>query len=151
MSCTTVKGWWTFWILMVYFMASRIAKTPPQLDSPLVTLPGFPLFCRVLTFKLLYEWSKTVEVVKFDVCIVLKYGNWNLKRKDLKFFKLIHDFVASELTDAANDMNISYFVFLALDIILCFIIAFSKIDLNENPATFRRFSFFLSIFRNDVC
>jgi hypothetical protein len=27
---------------MVYFMASRIAKTPPPLDSLLVTLPGFP-------------------------------------------------------------------------------------------------------------
>jgi hypothetical protein len=54
---------------------------------------------------------------------------------------LIHDFVASELTDAANDMNISYVVFLALEIILCFITAFSKIDLNENPATFCRFSF----------
>lgn len=69
-----------------------------------------------------------------------------MKRKDLKFFKLIHDFVASELTDAANDTNISYVMFLALEIILCFIIGFSKIDLNENPATFRRFSFFLSIF-----
>ncbi len=59
--------------------------------------------------------------------------------------KVIHDLVASELTYAAYVMNISYAVFLALKIILCFIIACVNIDLNDNVASFRRFFFLLAL------
>jgi hypothetical protein len=57
--------------------------------------------------------------------------------------KVIHDLLDSEITDAAYDMNISYTVFLALEIVLCFIIACVNIDLNNNAAAFRRFSFLM--------
>jgi hypothetical protein len=57
--------------------------------------------------------------------------------------KVIHNLLASELTDAAYDMNISYAVFLALEIILRFIIACVNIDLNDNAAAFCRFSFLM--------
>ncbi|EFX83599.1 hypothetical protein DAPPUDRAFT_315415 [Daphnia pulex] len=59
--------------------------------------------------------------------------------------KVIHDLVASELTDVDYDMNIYYVMFLALEIILCFIIACVNIDLNDNIAAFRRFSFFFAL------
>ncbi|EFX70764.1 hypothetical protein DAPPUDRAFT_112342 [Daphnia pulex] len=59
--------------------------------------------------------------------------------------KVIHDLVASELTDAAYDMKISHAVFSALKIILCFIIACVNIDLNDNVAAFRRFFFSLAL------
>ena len=57
--------------------------------------------------------------------------------------KVIQDLVASELTDIAYDVNISFAVFLALEIILCFIIACVNIDLNDNAAAFYRFSFLM--------
>jgi hypothetical protein len=59
--------------------------------------------------------------------------------------KVIHDLVASELTDKAYDMTISFTVFLALEIIVCFIIACVNIDLNDNAAAFHRFSFLFAL------
>ena len=57
--------------------------------------------------------------------------------------KVIYDFVASDLSPAARQLNIIYASLLAIEIILCLIISIIDIDREPNPRFFRVMSFFL--------
>jgi hypothetical protein len=57
--------------------------------------------------------------------------------------KVIYDFIATELTPAALDLNMIYASLLATEIILCLIISVIDIDRQQNNRFFHVMSFFL--------
>jgi hypothetical protein len=57
--------------------------------------------------------------------------------------KVIYDFVASDLSPAARQLNIIYASLLAIEIFLCLVISIIDIDEAPNPRRFCCMSFFL--------
>jgi hypothetical protein len=57
--------------------------------------------------------------------------------------KVIYDFIATELTPAARDLNVIYASLLATEIVLCLIISVIDIDRQANNRFFHVMAFFL--------